>query len=49
MKLCEVIKTRVVKLPTGLTPKEAVALTVKSPGDYRGFKYNPKTGTAWLT
>lgn len=50
MRLSEIIKTKVVKLEKGLDKKEALTQALKkAPGDYRGFKYNPATGIAWLT
>lgn len=44
------IKTRVLTVKKGLTRAKALEAAVKkSRGDFRGFKYNPKTGRATLT
>lgn len=44
------IRTREVMLPKGLTWKQAFEKVVKKRvGDWRGLKYDPKTGRAKVT
>jgi len=43
------MKTRVISLPKKLTRKEALSKARKKVKDFRGFKYNPRTGKAYVT
>lgn len=43
------IKTRVVQLKKGLSRRKAFFSVPRWCGDFRGFKYDPKTGRALIT